>query len=190
MWDEGWKPGKWSDEEILEVAFTEPFHAYGLGDDYYFVTETGKVYFSPPLKSGETGPRKVRPLWTDGKQPVTHLVTHVDDDTPNLTYAFGEAAAPAKNREKFYFKLQGAEAKLTYFSPKQLQSAELQEPLKTLLEYSRLIVNGPLPLPPEPEAEQTAGPDAAGNAWWIMGGVLGALVIAGAGYALWRRVAA
>ena len=201
-WKEGWKEGKWSDEEILEVAFTEPFHVYGLGDDYYFVTETGKVYYSPPLKKGDEGPRRVMPFWVDSKQPVKHLLTQVDGKTPNLTFAFGDVERPERQnqRDRFCFALQGPQPDLKYFAKRQLEQAKVEEPLKTLLEYARLIVYGP-PLeggvketknnPFTPNKNSAAdNPMSDGdkeavdlvneggfNSWLIGGGVLGVLML-------------
>lgn len=141
QWKNGWKEGKWSDGEVLEVAFKEAFHVYALDKDNYFVTETGKVYYSPPLTPGECGPRKVTAFWNDPKQPVAHVLTDVDGKTPHLSYAFGKTDKGDKEerRDRFYFKLQGPEPKLVHFSTADLKATQLQEPLKTLFEYAVLV---------------------------------------------------
>ena len=187
----GWGLGTWSDPETLEASFDEPFHAYLLNDHYYFVTKSGKVYVSPPLKAGETGVRKVTPFWTDPQKPITHLLTHVDGKTPHLTYAFGDNQQPGKpkKQEKFYFELQGAEPKLNYFHGKQLQSAQVEEPLKTMLEYARLIVNGPQAGSDEPDLPPEIEPEKPGTSrtWLIaMGAAVGLLLVAAA-FLFWLR---
>ncbi len=186
----GWLAGEWSDGETLEVAFTEPFHVYAMQDNYYFVTDSGRVFYSPPLKPGEEGLRQVKPLWTDAKQPVKHIVTDTDGETPNLTYVFGDSARPGaeKKGEKFYFKLQGTEAKASYVRQEQLQAApNVDEPLKTLLEYGRLIRFG---LPAEAKSTEAPPPppDESSRFWAIAGAVAaGCVVVSGGAYAVYRR---
>ena len=186
-----WGKGSWVDEEEIKVTFKESFHAFISSTDYFFVTESGKLYVSH--KPADKGPRTVEAVWQDAKKPITHVITDADQ---NKTYAFGDNQQPGqkKNQEKFYFKLQGAEPKLTYFHRGQLQAAQVEEPLKTILEYARLIMYGPQPGSDEPEPDllPEVGAEKEGGAnrwgWWLASAALvSILVVAGILYIRHRR---
>lgn len=134
-----WIDGKWRERESLVVEFKEAFHVFMSHKDYYFVTESGRVYMSP--LNGKTARRKMQPMWIAAQKPVTHVLTDVDGKIPNLTYAFGkvDSAAASKGRDRFFFELHGSNAKPVYFSTADLKPSQLQEPLKTVFEYAALL---------------------------------------------------
>lgn len=196
----GWQVGTWSDPEELEVAFTEPFHVYGSANEYFFVTETGKVYHSPPLQPKQVGPRKVRVVWNNPKQPITHLLTDVDGKVPNRTFAFANVDQPEKAnaRDRLVFELQGPRANVRFFSSADLKPTKLQEPLKTLFEYAVLLKYGPPlesatpqeaiipPATPPVKAGVTEEHQAGSKVYWPMVGAAILAVVAVAAFCLWR----
>jgi hypothetical protein len=73
-----WEVGEWQQECTLELAFNEPFQALGRGEDFYFLTASGKLYRAPKPAKGKH--RKLEAVWDDERSPVTAFVTDVDRD--------------------------------------------------------------------------------------------------------------
>ena len=56
----------------MPAAFDEPFQAYVIGDDYYFLTKSGSVYRSPPAEKGKL--RTMAAIWDNKKQPPVRFI--------------------------------------------------------------------------------------------------------------------
>jgi hypothetical protein len=84
-----WTPGSWSKEGTIAAAFKEGFQALGLGGDYYFVTDSGKLYRAP--RPAEGTHRALLKVWSDAKRPIAGLVQDVD---AGRTFLFCKAASP------------------------------------------------------------------------------------------------
>jgi hypothetical protein len=85
----GWTPGSWSKEGTIAVGFQEGFQVLGLGGDYYFVTDSGKLYRAPKPAKGTH--RALQEVWADGKRPIAGLVQDVD---AGRTFLFCKPASP------------------------------------------------------------------------------------------------
>src|SRR5262249_10623128 len=59
----------------LNVAFREPFRVFAKGDDFYFVTTSGKVFRAAKPAKGDD--RTLEAVWEDAKRPVVAAVTDV-----------------------------------------------------------------------------------------------------------------
>ena len=56
--------------ETFYTAFLEDFYFFVHKNDYYFVTESGRLFYAPPRESGEKS-RIMRPLWDGAQNPIT-----------------------------------------------------------------------------------------------------------------------
>jgi hypothetical protein len=68
----------WGRPEVKAVgevpaAFAEPFQAYSIGDDYYFLTKSGSVYRSPPPEQGK--PRAMTAVWDETRPRVQFILS-------------------------------------------------------------------------------------------------------------------
>lgn len=124
-----WEEGKWTHEEWLKPAFTEPFQVFGKGDDYWFVTETGKAYLAAKPADG---PRVVKPLWTDDKQPIIAIV---QDDDGQRTFAFCKSEKPDQGT---YFELTKELQQRRY--DLSTVKRKVQGPLEQPLRYVQLLI--------------------------------------------------
>jgi hypothetical protein len=65
------KEGKWCTEwnskviEKIEPGFSEPFYVWAKDSDFFFVTRSGRLYYS---KKPASGIRKATALWSDGRR--------------------------------------------------------------------------------------------------------------------------
>ena len=74
----GFGIGSWGQPEVkaageLMSVFSEPFQAYLLGDDYYFVTKSGSVFRSLPPTKGAA--RTMSAVWDKPKSPVRFIIS-------------------------------------------------------------------------------------------------------------------
>ena len=70
----GWKAV--ADErnpETINSAFAEDFYVFKRKADYFFVTQSAKLYIAPPPKKGEKSPT-MNPLWDDAKRPIVAVI--------------------------------------------------------------------------------------------------------------------
>lgn len=75
----------WVKADSIDVAFREPFQALSRGDDFYFLTASGKLYRAPkPVKGTH---RKMVPVWDD---PRSRIVAHLTDADKDRTFLFLE----------------------------------------------------------------------------------------------------
>src|SRR5205823_930686 len=58
-----WKHGKWVKEETIDVGFREPFRVLARGDDYFFLTDSGRLFCAPKPAKGKH--RKMNVVWND-----------------------------------------------------------------------------------------------------------------------------
>jgi len=129
-----WIPGIWTKEQELEVAFKDSFHVFAAGSSYFFVTDGGKVYYSP--KSTEKGLRKVHAIWDDKEKPVTHVISDVDKDK---TYVVGNWPKGDHGEErKFIFALVDDQPKPEVFPVSRLKPIKAQEPLKSVWQFAHV----------------------------------------------------
>src|SRR5205085_2422060 len=57
------------DPETIDSAFLEDFYVFKRNTDYFFVTQSGKLYIAAPPKKGENS-RTMKELWQDAKRPI------------------------------------------------------------------------------------------------------------------------
>lgn len=88
----------WKLVAVVPGYFKEPFHAFAVGQDYYFVTNSGKVYHCPEPEKGKQ--RLMACIWDDAKRPVVAALTDAD---ASRTFLF--CAAKPGAAEGVYFDL-------------------------------------------------------------------------------------
>jgi hypothetical protein len=123
----------WSKEPMatLTPAFLEWFQVYpGKDGGFLFLTESGKLYSSPKPEKGEG---KIEASWTDEKRPIRAVVA---DTAGGKEFAFAPPAG--KEGEPVYFEL-AARVQPRKFDPKNIKPVALEDPLKTVLEYTQVL---------------------------------------------------
>lgn len=130
-WDpkrKGWNPGPWSKEEELPVAFREHFHALAKGDDFFFLTASGKLYVaSKPVKGKK---RTVDPVYADAKRPILGMVV---DAKEQRTFLFVVSAkGPA------FFELSD-KPEIVVYDFKAAMMPEGDEPLRSIMHKARVL---------------------------------------------------
>jgi hypothetical protein len=120
-------------EELLSVNFKEAFQVFGKDGTYYFVTQSGKLFWSP--KPGSKGARKAASLWTDEKSSIRAVIS---DTASERTFVFTEPAKKdAKDGQRVYFELA---QKIETKPYDRVPVDGLTEPLKTVMEYAQVLV--------------------------------------------------
>jgi hypothetical protein len=134
-WDkkEGeWAQQPWKHEWTAPAAFKEPFQALSLGDDFYFVTRSGSLYRAAKPAKGKD--RVLARVWDGKKQRIESFIT---DSATGKTFLF---VPPAKaGGRPAYFELSD-KPKLVDFDPKLVPLPKLDEPHRTILHNSRVLV--------------------------------------------------
>ncbi|MFO0881754.1 MAG: hypothetical protein U0840_31030 [Gemmataceae bacterium] len=92
-----WKSEGWVEECTIDVGIREPFQALGRGDDYYFLTSSGKLYRAPKPTKGTH--RKLEVVWNDAHSPVTAFVQDADRER---TFLFCEVGPPNQRRPALF----------------------------------------------------------------------------------------
>jgi hypothetical protein len=123
--------GKWSKGEPIGVAFEQPFQAAAAGEDYYFVTASGKVYRSPRPDKGKE--RKTEAIWDDGKRPVVAFIRDVD---AGKSFVF---CKPDKEGKGVYIELVAKPNPCPY-DGKDIKPAKADDPLPAVLGYAKILV--------------------------------------------------
>ena len=125
---------KWTEAkaEGFAAPLDEPFQVYGDGVSWQFLTRSGSLYTSTkPNKR----PRKLDLLYSSRDKPIRAILT---DSGSNKTFAF---VAPPKSRTGEYFELSaGPKAAKPYTLPDAKLDATLDEPLRSLMGYSRVLL--------------------------------------------------
>jgi hypothetical protein len=126
-----WGDGVWAKRGPLPVRFKERFHAVLEGEDYYFLTRSGKVYHAPAAAKGK--PRAVHPVWEDRKRPVVALITDADTHRSFLFCRQGKG-----EDRPVYFEL-AAKAKPRPYDLTEVEQPKVKEPLRSALHYARWL---------------------------------------------------
>jgi hypothetical protein len=127
-----WRGGRWSREETVDVGFQEPFQVLVQGDDYYFVTRSGKLYAA--MKPAKGKHRKMVPVGIDRDRRVVAFLTDAD---VNRHFFF---CRPAKAGDKPVFFELADRPKLTAYDPAAVKRPKLYEPLGSVLYYARVLL--------------------------------------------------
>jgi hypothetical protein len=117
-------------DELIGVDFEEPFQVFGKEQTYYFVTQSGRLYYS--RKPPANGKRKAEVLWKDEKSPIRAVIC---DTASERTFVFTEPAK--KGGERVYLEL--AE-KIETKPYERVPVERVKEPLKTVMEYAQVLV--------------------------------------------------
>jgi hypothetical protein len=127
-----WFP-KQTEEFTLELAFNEPFQALARGEDYYFLTASGRLYRAPKPATGKH--RKLEVIRNDERSPVTAFVTDVDRDR---TFLFCDKGPKGKGGP-FVFEL-GSGVRPRFYEPKLFKRGD-QGPtaLRRVVGYARIL---------------------------------------------------
>jgi hypothetical protein len=124
-----------ADERNLETFksdFLEDFYVFIRKSDYYFVTESGKLYHAPPPKKGEKS-RKMTALWDDPDRPINAIIEDADRDK---VWLFAKHKKDVKRG--YYFEMKSATTFET-FDPTKLKRVNIEGRAKTLLELWPLV---------------------------------------------------
>jgi hypothetical protein len=119
--------------QSLDSPFTEDFYAFIGKKDYYFVTESGKLYYAPSPKKDEKS-RTTKALWDDAKRPIVAVIEDADNDKVWLFAKDKNAGA----KLDLYFEMKDTIA-TKLFDPKKLRPVNVEGRAKLLLEYLPLI---------------------------------------------------
>jgi len=121
--------------ETIDSAFTEEFYVFNRDADYFFVTQSGKLYLAPPPKKGENS-RTMKALWEDPKQPIVAVLEHADQ---KKVWLFANDKNPGAKGDLFIEMKEDIHAEA--FDPAKLKPVELKVPgrAKMLLEYLPLV---------------------------------------------------
>ena len=125
---------KWVEAKAdgFAVPFAEPFQVYGDRDDWQFLTRGGSLYRSrKPAK----GPRKLELEYASRDKPLRALLT---DSATNKTFAF--IAAPESPKGNYFELSAGPKAARPYTLPDAKPDAALDEPLRSLMGYARVLL--------------------------------------------------
>jgi hypothetical protein len=126
-----WVEGKWTEGETLAVAFEEPFQVAVAGEDYYFVTGSGKVYRSAKAEKGKQ--RKTEPVWDDPKRPV---VSFIQDADTGRNFVF---CKPDDGGKGVYFELAPKATPVPY-DGKGVKPAKPFDPMPAVLGYAKILL--------------------------------------------------
>ncbi len=137
--EKGFKGSGWKavadnrNPETIDSAFVEDFHVFKRKANYYFVTESGRLYLAPPPKEGEKS-RTMKALWTDAKRPIVAVIEDADHDKVWLFAKDKNAGA----KFDLYFEMKET-IRTETFDPAKLRPINVEGRAKTFLEYLPLI---------------------------------------------------
>ncbi len=124
----------WGNPEVkpfgeISSAFNEPFQAYLLGDDCYFLTKSGSVYRSPPVEKGK--PRTMAATWDNKKQPpVRFIISDGNRTGVHFLIYYRERVG----WEYFQFTPEPKALLLTAYAP-----SETEKPTEAVYELARVL---------------------------------------------------
>jgi hypothetical protein len=136
-WDnkeKDWQHGKWAKEETIDVCFREPFHVLSRGDDYFFLTASGKLYRAARPTKGKH--RKVETVWSDTEAPIKAFIADVDR---GRTFLFCDKGPRGVSGPCVFEMASGARPRFydrTLFKP----SSQGPERLRRVVGYSRVLL--------------------------------------------------
>jgi hypothetical protein len=121
-----WTPGKWTKETELPVVFKEHFQVLANGEDWYLLTNSGKLYISPKPHGA---PRVLKRIKLDG--PIVGTIVDAQTSKHFLFMNTPEGQA--------FFEL-APKPKLVVFDPKVAKVPEGDEPLRGRMYLARVLV--------------------------------------------------
>ena len=121
----------WERQGTIEIGFRERFRVLGKGDDYYFVTASGKLYRAPKPDKGAD--RKMEAVWDDEKRPVVAFITDADADR---TFLF---CKPDGDGKGVYFEM-GEKPDPQPYDASKVPEAKPDDPLPAVLAYSKILL--------------------------------------------------
>lgn len=130
-WDEKgrkWIPGAWSKEEDLPVVFREHFHALGKGDDWYFLTASGRLFVARKPAKGKK--RSLESVYDDALRPILGMVV---DAQSQRTFLFADS-----DRGPAFFELSDDPVIIPY-QPDVAEMPEGDEPLRSIMHKARVL---------------------------------------------------
>jgi hypothetical protein len=135
-WDakkERWYPKPEVEECTFDLAFREPFQALARGEDYYFLTASGKLYRAPKPAKGKH--RTVEMVWDAAKSPI---VAFIQDADRNRTFLFCDSGPKGKGGRCVFELASGVRLR---FYDKALFKPGDQGPdkLRQVLGYARVL---------------------------------------------------
>jgi hypothetical protein len=126
-----WGKGKWERAGLIEGSAHEQFHVLGKGDDYYFVTDSGKLTRAPKPDKGKD--RKMEAVWDDKKRPIVAFITDADADR---TFLF---CKPDKDGKGVYFEMSD-KPDLRPYDASKVPEAKTADQLPAVLAYAKILV--------------------------------------------------
>jgi len=119
--------------QTIDSAFTEDFYVFKREADYFFVTQSGKLYIAPPPKKGEKS-RSMKALWDEAKRPIVAVLSDADNDK---VWLFAKDKGKDAKRD-LYFEMREI-IKPESFDRAALVGVNLESRARVLLEYLPLI---------------------------------------------------
>ncbi len=127
LWQATWKEG-----EKFDSSFQEPFQAYQQGEDYYFLTRSGKLYRAA---KSDKGPRRMTALWDDPRRPARLVL---QDAGSGRLFAL-VPARPGKPDELSYVEL-GPRLVFQPYDPTIITRVEKPAEHKLAIEFARFLI--------------------------------------------------
>jgi hypothetical protein len=121
--------------ETFDSIFVDNFYFFLRKNDYYFVTESGKLYHAPPPVKDEKS-RTMTELWTDARRPIVAVIEDADRDRVFLFAKDKTAGA----KQDVFFELNPT-LRPQPFDHSKLVPVNVEGRARTLLEYMPLIRN-------------------------------------------------
>jgi hypothetical protein len=125
-----WGKGKWERAGLIDGGSHEPFHVLGKGDDFYFVTDSGKLTRAPKPEKGPG--RTMETVWNDKKRPIVAFVTDADADR---TFLF---CKPDKDGKGVYFEMSN-KPDLQPYDASKIPAAKTADQLPAVLAYVKIL---------------------------------------------------
>jgi hypothetical protein len=149
-WETEWAVQRWKNEngasvsgwkavadernpETIDSAFAEDFYVLKRQSEYFFVTQSGKLFVAPPRKKGEKS-RAMKALWDDAKRPI---VAVIEDADRGKVWLFAKDKTAGAKRDLF-FEMNDT-IKTESFDPAKLTPVNVEGRAKLLLEYQPLL---------------------------------------------------
>lgn len=143
-----WKRSPWKPEFSLEVGLREAFHALSKGEDYYFLTESGRLFRAArPIKGTF---RKMETTYAERDRPVAVFLTDADNGRVFLfRHAYGVRGKPAV--AELAPRLAWREYDPALYRPGSAGPTELRRVVgyARVLQALGLVKTDPLPSPPK-----------------------------------------
>jgi hypothetical protein len=130
---EDWETTRsWYLEERIEAPLCrEGFRVFAKGDDYFFLTHSGKLFCAPKAK--EKGKRKMVAVWEDARRPIEAVLA---EDPGKKVFFF--CGPKAKGSKPCYFQMAG-KPELKEYDPAKFPKVKLKGPLGPLVRYARVL---------------------------------------------------